>query len=151
MNNDNIFSWNLKDLICIPYKNVKILLFTKIARKISEKFKSSQITMSNLYYFEVEKYISNIKAFSSIDKANSHLIEIKHVIVIIIIYPMYFFGYCYSTFIHRSTSMYRIAYVLNIMHHFLQNCCKKLKCLHVEKNQTTFLNVNILLFFVQFT
>jgi hypothetical protein len=105
--------------------------------------------MSNLYYFEVEKCISNIKVFSSIieDKANSHLIGIKHVIVIS---PMYFLWLLLFD-IYSTKYEYRIAYVLNLMHHFLQNCCKKLECLHVEKNQTTFLNVNFLLSLVQFT
>ena len=45
------------------YKNFKILLFTKIARKISAKFKSSQITLSNLYYFEVEKMYFKYQSF----------------------------------------------------------------------------------------
>ena len=69
-----------------------------------------------------------------VDKANSHLIGIKHVIVIIS--PMYFLWLLLFD-IYSPKYEYRIAYVLNLMHHFLQNCCKKLKCLHVEKNQTT--------------
>ena len=60
------------------------------------KLKSIQITMSNLYYFEGEKSISNIKVFSSIivNKDNSNLIGIKHVIVIIS--PMYFLWVRYT-------------------------------------------------------
>jgi hypothetical protein len=99
--------------------------------------------MSNLYYFEIcrKKCILNIKVFSSIivDKAqlSSHWNKtyycnnISYVFLWLLLFDIYSPKY-----------EYRIAYVLNLMHHFLQNCCKKLECLHVEKNQTTFLNVN---------
>ena len=135
MNNDNISSWNLKDLICIPDKNfLKEFTFSKIARKRNSKV--SRLQCRTFTTLKEKKSISNIKVFSSIivNKDNSNLIGIKHVIVIIS--PMYFLWLLLFD-IYSPKYEYRIAYVLNLMHLFLQNCCKKLECLHVEKNQTT--------------